>query len=260
MSKLLAGLQIQRRVLAALMLRELATRFGRENIGFLWIMVEPLIFAVLVGLIWRALHGPEEYGIDMIAFVVTGYIPLTFFRQAFGRSVGAMKINASLLYHRQVHILDLVIVRFLVEMLGGMMAYVFIGIILIHLGIFPVPHDVGMLLAGWFVYAFFTLSVCLVASPLSETSEVLEKLVPVISYLMIPFSGTFNLAMWLTPLARDYLLYSPPVSGMEMMRYGIFGDVVRPYYNLWNALTFSVIATLIGLALCRKIRRTLVVE
>lgn len=260
LSRLLSGWHVQRRVLAALMIRELATRFGRENIGFLWIMVEPLLFAVLVGLIWRALHGPEEYGIDMIAFVVTGYIPLTFFRQAFGRSVKAMQTNGSLMYHRQVHILDLVFVRFLVEMAGGMMAYLFIGVVLVILGIFPVPHDVGMLIAGWFIYAFFTLSVCLVASPLSETSEVLEKLVPVISYLMIPFSGTFNLAMWLTPQARHYLLYSPPVSGMEMMRYGLFGDVVRPYYSLSNALTFSVIMALIGLALCRKIRRTLVVE
>ena len=27
------------------MIRELVTRFGRENIGFLWMMVEPLLFA-----------------------------------------------------------------------------------------------------------------------------------------------------------------------------------------------------------------------
>jgi ABC-type polysaccharide/polyol phosphate export permease len=36
------GWDIQVRVIGALMLRELTTRFGRENIGFLWIMVEPM--------------------------------------------------------------------------------------------------------------------------------------------------------------------------------------------------------------------------
>ena len=41
-SKLAAGWRIQRRVIGALMIRELITRFGRENIGFLWVMVEPL--------------------------------------------------------------------------------------------------------------------------------------------------------------------------------------------------------------------------
>lgn len=260
MSKLASGARIQSRVIGALMVRELITRFGRENIGFLWIMTEPLLFAVLVGIVWRYLHGPEEHGIDMVAFIATGYIPLTFFRTAFARSVNAMKINSSLLYHRQVKILDIVLVRFLIEMLGAMMAYLFIGVVLIALGLFPVPHDVGMFIAGWLLYSFFVLSVCLLASPLSEASEVIEKLSPVVTYIMIPFSGTFNLAMWLTPEARHYLLLSPPVSGMEMMRHGIFGDVVRPYYSLYNALTFCIVATMLGLALCRKVRRNLAVE
>jgi capsular polysaccharide transport system permease protein len=260
MSKFGSGARIQVRVIRALMVRELITRFGRENIGFLWIMAEPLLFAVLVGVVWRYLHGPEEHGINMIAFVATGYIPLVFFRTAFARSVKAMQINSSLLYHRQVKILDIVFVRFLIEMLGAMMAYAFIGVLLIALGLFPVPQDIGMFIAGWLLYSFFVLSVCLVASPLSEASEVLEKLSPIITYIMIPFSGTFNLAMWVTPQARYYLLFSPPVSGMEMMRHGIFGNMVRPYYSVSNSLTFSIVATLIGLALCRKVRRDLAVE
>lgn len=242
------------------MVRELITRFGRENIGFLWIMAEPLLFAVLVGIVWTYLHGPEEHGINMVAFIATGYIPLTFFRTAFARSVNAMRINSSLLYHRQVKIVDIVLVRFLIEMLGAMMAYVFIGLVLMSLGLFPMPHDVGMFIAGWLLYSFFVFSVCILASPLSEASEVIEKLSPVVTYVMIPFSGTFNLAMWLTPEARYYLLFSPPVSGMEMMRYGIFGEVVRPYYSLSNALTFCIVATMLGLAFCRKVRRDLAVE
>ncbi|MCR9180875.1 MAG: capsule biosynthesis protein, partial [Erythrobacteraceae bacterium] len=71
------------------MLRELTTRFGRENIGFLWIMVEPLLFALLVGALWRAMKGPLEYGVDIVAFVVTGYIPLVLFRSTISRSVSS---------------------------------------------------------------------------------------------------------------------------------------------------------------------------
>ena len=78
MNKLAAGWRIQRRVIGALMIRELITRFGRENIGFLWIMVEPLLFATLVGVVWRFMKGPEEHGVSIVAFVATGYIPLTF--------------------------------------------------------------------------------------------------------------------------------------------------------------------------------------
>ena len=87
LQKFQAGWAVQRRVIHALMIRELMTRFGRENIGFLWIMVEPLLFAVLVGLVWRVMKGPEEHGIGIIAFVVTGYIPITLFRHGVARSV-----------------------------------------------------------------------------------------------------------------------------------------------------------------------------
>jgi capsular polysaccharide transport system permease protein len=242
------------------MIRELSTRFGRENIGFLWVMAEPLLFAALVGLIWRVWKGPQEYGIEIVAFVATGYIPLTLFRQAVSRSVGAMKVNSSLLYHRQIKILDLLLVRFFLEVLGAMMAYIFIGVILMAFGIFPMPSDLGMFLGGWLIYCLFTLSLCLVVGPLSEMSEVVEKLVPVTVYVMVPFSGTFTLSSWLTPEARQVLAYSPPVSGMEMMRHGIFGDLVTPYYNFAAPFWFILITSVIGLGLCRRVRRTLIVE
>ena len=259
-SKLQAGWRIQARVIGALMIRELNTRFGRENIGFLWIMAEPLMFAVLVGIVWRVWRGPEEYGIDIISFVVTGYIPLVFFRHAVSRSVGVFTANSSLMYHRQVKLLDFIFVRFLIEMIGSMMAYTLIGCILYVVGIFPFPHDIGVFLAGWFLYAYVIFGICLIFGPVSEMSEVLEKIVPVTTYIMVPFSGTFNLMQYMPPTAREYLLYSPMVTGMELMRNGMFGDVVHPYFDVSVPLVFGSVCTLLGLVLCRVKRNTLVVE
>lgn len=242
------------------MLRELQTRFGRENIGFLWIMVEPLLFAGLVAVMWRYIKGPEEHGISIIAFVVTGYIPITLFRHGVSRSISIFVANSSLLYHRQVKILDFILVRFLIELLGAMMAFVFIASILIFFDLFPFPADIGMLIGGWALYALVTLSVCFIVGPLSEMSEVVEKLVPVTTYIMIPISGAFSMVSWLTPTMREYMLWSPFVNPMEMMRYGVWGNNVTVYYNIWNSIVFSVICTVIGLTLCRRVRRTLAVE
>lgn len=260
MASLSKGWNIQVRVIKALMLRELTTRFGRENIGFLWIMVEPLLFAILVGLMWSALKGPEEYGISIIAFVVTGYIPLVLFRSCASRAVSAFSANGSLMYHRQLKVLDLLLVRFVLELVGHMMAYAFAASALGALGYFPWPHDVGFLLLGWFYYSFFTFSITLVIAPLSEFSEVLEKVLPVTTYLMIPFSGAFYLVSALYPAAAAFVLWSPPVHGMEMMRYGVFGPSIDPRYDFGYPLAFSMVTTLIGLLLCRIVRKHLVIE
>lgn len=258
--KLREGWAVQVRVIHALMIRELVTRFGRENIGFLWIMVEPLLFACLVALLWRFSKGSEEHGISVIAFVITGYIPITLFRHGVSRSQAAFTANGSLLYHRQVKILDFLFARFLIEVLGSMMAYTFIAVILVLFGEFPIPNDIGLFLAGWFLYAAFTFSVCLVIAPLSEMSEVVEKFIPVVTYIMIPFSGLFFMVSWLGPDIRDYLLLSPFVNGMEMMRKGIWGDQVTVYYNIWNPIICSLVFAVIGFALCVRVRRTLAVE
>ncbi|MCW3796672.1 ABC transporter permease [Sphingomonas sp. BN140010] len=260
MSRLTAGWRIQRRVVSALMLRELVTRFGRENIGFLWIMAEPLLFAMLVGLLWRFMKGPEEHGVSVIAFVATGYIPLTLFRQSLQRSVKVFSVNGSLLYHRQIQVLDFILVRFLVEMVGAMMAYFFIAVLLITVGEFPVPANLGIFLVGWFYYAWFTLALVLCLAPLSEKSEILEKLVPLTTYIAIPFSGTFNMMSWLTPPAQAVLWYSPFVHAMEMMRDGIFGNRVDAEWGLTVPTAACLSLTLLGLILCQRIRRHLVIE
>jgi capsular polysaccharide transport system permease protein len=260
MPSLRQGWDIQVRVISALMVRELTTRFGRENIGFLWVMAEPLLFAVLVGLLWRMMKGPTDYGVDIVPFVASGYIPLVLFRSAVSRGVKSFTANGSLMYHRQIKVLDLLLVRFLIELIGHMMAYLFIASVLGVLGFFPLPHDVGFLVLGWLYYALFTLSVMLVVAALSELSEAIEKIVPVVTYLMIPFSGAFYIVSALSPAAASVALYSPAVHGMEMMRYGIFGPSIDPHFDYIYPVGFCLPCMALGLVLCRMVRKRLVIE
>jgi capsular polysaccharide transport system permease protein len=118
----------------------------------------------------------------------------------------------------------------------------------------------GLFLWGWAVYTLFTLSVCLIVAPLSEMSEVLEKFLPVTIYLMIPLSGAFNMNSWLTTDIQNVLLKSPPANCMEMMREGIFGGKVTAIYDPWNPIIVTIAFTTVGLILCKRVRRIMVVE
>ena len=258
--RLSTAIAVQMRVIHALMIRELVTRYGRDNIGFLWVMVEPLLFGGLVALIWHFMRGETEHGIGLTAFVVTGYIPITLFRHGVSRSVAIFNANSSLLYHRQVKIVDFILVRFFIELIGSLMAFTFAGVVLMYFDEFPVPADIGLTITGWLVYAFFCLSLCLIVAPVSEMSEVLEKLVPVMTYVMIPFSGLFTLAQWLTPGLRNAFMWSPFANAMEMIRKGLWGEQIHAYYDASYVIAVSCVLSLIGLSLCRRVRRTLTVE
>jgi len=46
-ASLLDSFRIQLRVIGALLMRDVLTRFGRHNIGFMWMFVEPMILYCL---------------------------------------------------------------------------------------------------------------------------------------------------------------------------------------------------------------------
>src|SRR5271169_5515465 len=81
------GLKVQARVLNALLIRELMTRYGRGNIGFLWLIVEPMILcAGVIGLRWL-IQGHHEHGVPLVALLLSGYMPLTLWRHITNRGI-----------------------------------------------------------------------------------------------------------------------------------------------------------------------------
>ena len=47
------SLAIQGRVINALLMREIITRYGRQNVGFLWLFIEPLLMTFFIVMMWK---------------------------------------------------------------------------------------------------------------------------------------------------------------------------------------------------------------
>jgi capsular polysaccharide transport system permease protein len=65
MSLFWRGLVIHWRVVGALLIREIYSRFGGEKYWFCWIVGEPLVFALPVLFVWRAVRDPNEHGLSI---------------------------------------------------------------------------------------------------------------------------------------------------------------------------------------------------
>src|ERR1700675_4445922 len=150
------SLAIQWRVLHALMLRELITRYGRDNLGVLWLVGEPMIFTLGVTTLWSAAglaHGGT--GIPIVAFAVTGYSSVLMWRNATSQCSAGIEQNKPLLFHRSVLIIDVFLTRIALEIVGASSSFLVLASFFTFMAGMPAPDDLSLGLAGWFMRSWF---------------------------------------------------------------------------------------------------------
>ena len=249
------SLQIQKRVIGALLMREIITRYGRNKIGFLWLFVEPLLMTVLIVGVWSTVRASQFSSLNIVAFIVTGYPLAMMWRNASNRAIGAISANLSLLYHRNVRVLDTILARVLLEVAGATMAQVAIMSALVLLGFMPVPDDVFYMLMAWGLMAMFALGFGLVICSVAYQFDFFGKLWGTLSFFLLPLSGPFFFVSSFPPAVREYLLWAPMIHGTEMFRHGYFGSSVTTYENPMYLLLCNLVLLLLGLAMVRGFSR-----
>ena len=251
---------IQRRVIWALTLREMLTRYGRHNIGFLWLFVEPMIFTLGVTAMWTALRAVHGSDLPIVAFAVTGYSSVLLWRNMPARTIGGIGPNLPLLYHRNVRPIDIYWARLLLEGAGATISFVFLILLFSFIGWMELPEDVLQIVFGWLMLAWFGASLALLAGALSERSELIEKLWQPLSYLLFPLSGAAFIVDALPPEAREWVLLLPMVHGVEFVREGYFGSKIIAHYDLTYMALCNTAFTILGLAQVDRVSKTVVPE
>jgi ABC-type polysaccharide/polyol phosphate export permease len=252
--------QIQRRVIWALVMREILTRYGRHNIGFLWLFVEPMLFTLMVTALWTATKSVHGSSLPIVAFAVTGYSSVLLWRNMPSRCIKALEPNLSLLYHRNVRPLDIYIARLALEAGGATISFVVLVLFFHFLGWLDYPEDFLQVVAAWFMLAWFGTGLALFFGALSEEYETVEKLWHPTAYILFPLSGAAFLVDTLPVEAQHYVLMLPMVHGVEFLREGYFGSKIVAHYDIKYMALLNTILTLLGLAQIRKVSRTVVPE
>ncbi len=92
------GFENQMHVVGALILRELHTRFGRDNIGYLWIIAEPMLLAIAVAVIHLGVKTHFTSGMRTVPFTLLGYCMFMIFRSIFMAGESTLVSNQPLLF------------------------------------------------------------------------------------------------------------------------------------------------------------------
>jgi capsular polysaccharide transport system permease protein len=249
------SLTIQIRVIGALLMREVITRYGRHNIGFMWLFLEPMLFTLGVTALWTITKTAHGSNLPIVPFAITGYSSVLLWRNGSGRCAKAIEPNLSLLYHRNVRVIDVFFSRLILEIAGITISLIVISLVCISVDWMQVPADILTIVIAWILLAWFAAALGLVVGAISERSEMFERLWHTVMYLLFPLSGALFMVDWLPKAAQEIVLWLPMVHGTEMLRHGYFGDSIRTYENPSYFIFINLITSFIGLALVKETGR-----
>lgn len=248
------GVGTQGRVIGALILRELHTRYGRENVGYLWLIGEPLMLACVMALIHVSGHTPYGSDIKPLPFTVVGYTTYIMFRGIVNRSDSALTANAPLLYHRMVTIFDIVFARALLEAAGTFLAYSVLMALLWSLGLVSLPARPLYLFLAQGLMFWYSLGNSMVIASITFHNRTVERLIHPYAYFMIPVSASFFQVAMVPQPYRSYLMWLPLPHILEIARYGQFHSANLMYANPWYVVGSCIVLTWIGLVTMRIYR------
>jgi capsular polysaccharide transport system permease protein len=251
----LRSVAIQIRIIKALMMREMITRFGRQNFGVLWLFGEPMIFTLAVSTLWKAAGMHHGSAMPIEAFAITGYSSVLMWRNTASKCNSALIHNRNLMYHRNVRVIDVFLTRILLEIAGATASFALLALAFIGLGTIHAPIDLLKVVGGWLMLGWFGAGLGLTLGTATAYSELVDRFWHPTSYVMFPLSGAAFMVEWLPESTRSYVLLLPMVHGVEYMREGFFGDVVRTHHDLGYMAAVNLVLTFTGLALMRGAAR-----
>jgi capsular polysaccharide transport system permease protein len=252
----LAGmLRTQARVIYALMLRGMRSRFFGNGLGFLIASVGWPLVHVLILLALNAAGGRiAPVGDSAILFFATGLIPFMAFNYISRWTMLGMLFDRPLLAFPIVTVVDLLLARVFLEILGSCLTAISLLLILWLGGIDFMPRDIVQ--AGFAYGAAILLgagmgiinAIIATAFPAWFTGYILVMIV------LYAASGILFVPDSLPEIARFYLSFNPVLHAVEWMRsayYPGYGSLVldKTYLLAWGACTIFG-----GLALERLLR------
>ncbi|HSF95827.1 MAG TPA: ABC transporter permease [Thermohalobaculum sp.] len=237
------------RVLFALIMREMTTRFGRSAGGYLWALIEPAAFIGLLSLAFSQIAHSPPVGSSFALFYATGYIAFSFYNDIAALTGRSVQVNRPLLNYPAVTALDTVLARFLLQVLTGLAvaAVIFSGILAVFAE--RVRIEVVPLISAFALASLLGLGVGLVNATLFALSKTWERVYGVISRPLFLVSAVFFTFGSLPAFVREFLWWNPLIHLVGLMRAGFYPVYDASYVSVVYVLSLALVLIATGLGL-----------
>lgn len=245
------------RVIGALMMREVSTRFGKTPGGFLWAIIQPLGMIIMLGMAFSLIARVPALGTSFILFKATGLLVFQAFMNN-SRTVGyALSYSRPLLAYPGVSWVHAVSARAFLN------TYVTFLVSLLILSGIILFEDLQLIIGWGDVIAAMVLAALmgtgfgLLNAFLFERVKIWEQIWRILTAPLMIASGIFMTFESLPPFAQHILWYNPIMHLTGLMRAGFYSTYEPQYISLVFVGLCTVIPMFFGVVLLRRYNREL---
>lgn len=243
------------RVIAALVLREMSTRYGRTPGGYVWAILEPLAAIIFLSIGFSLVMRTPSLGTSFLLFYTTGYLPFHTYQNLTNMIGAALRFSKPLLKYPAVSWLDAVLARFLLNGLTNVLVTIILltGILMVIDGrtVVDLPPVIGAVAMA----ILLGLGMGTVNCAISGLFPLWELIWSILSRPLFLASGIFFLYDNMPPLAQEILWYNPLIHIIGLIRRGFYPTYTASYVEPVYVLGFSLILLALGLLLLGRHHR-----
>jgi ABC-type polysaccharide/polyol phosphate export permease/Flp pilus assembly protein TadD len=248
------------RVIYAIMLRDIRTRFGHTRLGYFWAIMEPITHLMTLGTIFYILnHGPPPVGENLFLFYITGLVPFLMFSHVSHDVMSAAEANNAMLQLPVVKRTDIMaahaIRQLATELCVGIIIFSVSGL----LGQRGLPADPLTAMAAILSLWLLAVGVGAVNLVVVETFPSYETVYAAFVRLLYVASGIYYSPIAMPDWIREALAWNPMLQSIEFFRSGFFPQYEPHWLDVTYLLTWVVASVGIGFGLERALRARMVV-
>jgi capsular polysaccharide transport system permease protein len=254
----LERLRSQRRVIAALIIRETRTRFGDSKLGYGWALIEPILHITLLSVTFAVLmNGQPPIGTQFFIFYYTGLIPYLVFVHASSGMCHAITGNGPVLQLPPVTTFDVIAARGLLEIITDIIVAVILLVGFAAIGLAAMPDDLWEPAVALLVTAGFGCGLGFINAVVTVFARSWDKAYSQVTRVLYFISGIFYVPGMMPDWARDILAWNPLLHAIDWFRAGFFASYQPHWLDRSYLVILAVLFLLGGLGLERALRRKL---
>jgi len=248
------------RTIMALILRDIATSGGRLSLGYLWVIVEPVVGIFLMTLVFSMILVAPPLGTNFALFYASGLLPFLMYLSVSTKIAAAVRSSRPLLAYPGVTFLDAILARFILEC--GTEFLVFLLIVAGIVGWYGLDtiFDLPALLLGLAMVAALALGIGTLNCLLMSRFALWERIWGILNRPLMILSGIFFLFADVPQPWRDGLWWNPIIHLVGQVRAGLYPTYDASYVSPGYVLGLSALCFVAGLFFLRRYWREIVHE